>query len=164
MDAKQGLSEIFSQTKIEDVMNNEPIVIKESADLSEVQLKFKNFQLSHLLIVNDAYKLVGLISQKYLYKTQSPRKVLTDEMEYRPDVILDGDSFYEKETLDSFILRNVMMKSPFTLQPEDSLQDAFSNMAKKNLGCIPVVDKDLRIKGVLTDQAIVRYIASIIGG
>lgn len=45
-----------------------------------------------------------------------------------------------------------MTPSPYTCHPEDSLQRAASLMADHDCGCLPVIDADRRVTGVLTDR------------
>ncbi len=45
-----------------------------------------------------------------------------------------------------------MTPSPYTCRPEDSLQRAAALMAEHDCGCLPVVDADRRVSGVLTDR------------
>lgn len=153
--------EFLGKIKVGDVMKKEVVTLHEDDELSEAQEKFVTFRTSHICIVNNADKLVGLVSQKYLFKTQSPRKVISrDDMDYDPQLIVDGDTFYDRETLDSYILHHVMNKTPFTLTPDDPLTEAVVAMAKKNVGCIPVIDQNRKVKGILTDLVIVRFFAS----
>lgn len=154
-----SFNHFFTQAKVRDVMDTKVVTVREDDDFSVAQRKFVENHITHLVIVNNQYQLVGLISQKYIYKTQSPRKIIGDELEPDPGILLDGDSFYLKETLDSYILRNIMKKNPFVLTPDDSLAEVIINMAKKNLGCIPIVDANRKICGVVTSQEIVQYLA-----
>ena len=115
-----------------------------------------------MLVVDSNNKLVGLISQKYLYKVQSPRKLMNEEQAYVPGVLVDGDSVYNKEVLDGYILRQVMFKKPFTMSPEHTLAEAVLYMSSRNVSCIPVVDADHVVMGVVTNREIVNFIARIL--
>lgn len=154
----------FNATKIKDVMRSPVVTIHEDEDLSVAQIRFLNHHISHLLVLDRQNKLTGIISQKYLYKTQSPRKIMNEETKYVSGVIVDGESFYEKDMLDGYILRSVMNKNPYTMGSEESLGKAILMMEEKNLGCIPIVDANRQVLGVLTTQEIVHYIARSIRG
>jgi CBS domain-containing protein len=158
------LKPFFNTVKLKDAMRSPVVTIHEDEDLSVAQIRFLNHHISHLLVVDRKNSLVGIISQKYLYKTHSPRRILNEEMRYSSNVIVDGDSFYEKQALDGYILRSVMNKNPFTMGPEESLGLAILAMEEKNLGCIPITDKENQILGVLTTQEVVHYIAKLIHG
>ena len=128
----------------------------------QVQKNFMDHGLTHICVVDKDEKLVGLISQKYLYKAQSPRKIYGEGSDLSPELLIDGDSYYDKDVLDSYILRHVMRKNPETLSPEESLDVALSLMSKKKLGFVPIVDDKLKICGSLNDRGIVDYLAKVV--
>jgi len=157
----KSVQDLFKNTKLEEIMRTPVITVREDDEFSDAEKKFiSNHTINHLCVVNRENQLVGIISQKYIYKTQSPRKILGhEELDYSPDIMIDGDSFYHKDSLDSYILRSIMQKNPFTLKVDDSVADAIVNMNKRNLGCIPLIDDNKKIKGVLTNNEIVLFIA-----
>jgi predicted transcriptional regulator len=157
-----NLQELFSKVKIEDVMNKEVVSLYEDDDLSVAQVKFINHTISHLVVLNRRGQISGLISQKYLYKTHAPRKIINDSLAYDRNVILDGDSYYDKSSLDGYILRNVMKKDPFVMRPTDSVLSSIVEMSRQKLGCIPIVNKERSVVGILTSQEIVKFIAYVL--
>jgi CBS domain-containing protein len=163
-EAKETVDKLFDRVKIKDVMAKDVITVYEDDELSIAQQKFVENNIIYLVVINHEGKLVGLLSRKYLYKTLSPRKIVQEEMDYDPEIILEGDSFYEKESLDSYILYNIMSKHPFSLKPEDSLKIAIKAMADKKIGCIPIVDAKNHPCGVLSHQEIVYFISNLLKG
>ncbi|HBR15335.1 MAG TPA: hypothetical protein DD723_07320 [Candidatus Omnitrophica bacterium] len=153
------LKVLFEKIKIKDIMTTSFITIHEDARFSEAFEKFRDHHISHLLVIKGAKRLVGILSQKYLYKAQSPRKILSQDLAYGENILIDGDSFYDKETLDRYILSNIMQPRPYTLLPDDSVAAAITDMSKKNLGCIPIVDGRQDLCGVITDREIVHFVA-----
>jgi len=137
--------------------------INETDSLVLAYRMFKEKRLTHIMVVNDEKKLVGLISQKYLYKTVAPKKVIPgEELEIRPGILIDGDSFFTKELLDSYLLDSVMNKAPFTLTREDSVGVAIIAMNEKVLSCIPVINDDKVLEGMIMDRHIIEYISNIL--
>jgi predicted transcriptional regulator len=98
-----------------------------------------------LPVVNDAGVVTGLISQRDLYKIHSPRR------------LEDGSWFYDQETLDTFILKNVMHQDPFMLKADQSLKDALGPMVLSKFGCVTVVDKYNCPVGIITRVAILKF-------
>ncbi len=156
---KVQMADTFNMIKVGDIMLSPAVSVKENDDFSAVQKKFLENHLPYVCVTDDGQKLVGTISQKYLYKAQSPRKIIGDNPDYDPDIIVDGDSFYSKEVLDSYILSQIMNHIPFTMKHDQSLKEAIINMATKHLGCIPIVDESNKLSGVVTEQLIIKYIA-----
>jgi len=155
------LKNLFEKTLVREIMNSERIFVYEQDDVSQAHEKFTTHGLSHLMILNDREQLSGLITPKYLYKTHAPKKIIQDNLKYDPHMILDGDSYYMKESLDEYILRSVMKKDPFVLSPDDSLIEALKNMKSRNVSCIPIVDEEKKLLGTLTNQEVVNFIVQI---
>ena len=153
---------ILEKIKIKTIMNKDVIKVHEHDELSKAEEIFLAKRIYYLPVVNQYNKLVGLLSQKYLYKTHSPRKIDSDELAYRPDILIDGNAFYDKEALDSFFLRSVMLKNPFTLTEEDSVLTAIFEMAKRKIGCICIIDGEKKVCGMLTESDLVKLTAQIL--
>ncbi len=60
--------------------------------------------------------------------------------------------------LDRFILKNVMNKKLSTLLPSDTLGNVIDLMVSKKYGCIPIVDKNNILAGVMTQIDVLRAI------
>lgn len=163
------IKQLFQATPVKEIMEKEVSVVYDDSDFSAVQQIFKDTGAFYLLVINKDRKLEGLISHKFFYKTQSPRKFIDNEARYNPEfvtdpsVLLDWDSYYSKETLDSYILRNVMLKTPFTMTADEPVEKAISNMYKKNIGCIPVINVDKSVSGMITHNEIIKLLVKLIG-
>ena len=161
---EKNVRELLRETKIRDVMAANVKTLYEDDELSKAQEIFINNRVFYIPVVNRDDKLVGLMSHKYLYRTQSPRKFIEGSSFYEPGLLIDGDSYYDKETLNSYILHSMMQRDPYTMKPQDSLADAVLTMVKRNLGCIIVVDNDRKVIGMVTDREILFFTAKIIQG
>ena len=139
------LKEILKATRIKEIMATPAITIHERDEFHVVYDKFETYDIRHLPVINDAGTIVGLISQRQLFKVHSPRK------------LEDGSWYYDKEELDEFILKNVMEANPFTLRPEEDLHKALGLMVNSKLGCIPIVDDNRRPAGVLTRADFLKF-------
>ena len=159
--AKAAASLLVDLT-VGEMMHLDPIVIYSDESLSEALKCFTEKRIFYLPVVNRSRRLQGILTQKYLYKIRSPRRIIDETMEFNDKVIRDGDSFYEKETLDSYILSNIMFKTPFTMHPDDTAAEAILHMADKRLGCIPVVKDNAKICGVLTAEEVMLFLSKII--
>ncbi len=138
--------DFLKKTKIKDVMASPAITVNENDDFSKVHEKFELYDIRHLPVVRDGGALVGLITQRELFKIHSPRK------------LEDGRWFYDKDLLNSFILKNVMFKDIFTLKVEDSLYPAVEYMVSHKFGCIPIVDEHGFVKGIITRDDVLKFL------
>ncbi len=157
------IRDLFKSIKIEDCMANSPPTVSINDDLGEVEKIFITQRASHVCVVDVDKKIVGMISQKYLYKARSPRKILPGEIvEYNNHVIIDGDSCYDRETLNGYLIKDIMDGIVSTLQPQESLAKAIHEMARMNIGCIPIVNERSHVCGLLKESHIVKLLDGIL--
>ena len=159
---KKQIRDLMRDITINNIMTTRVFSIREDANLSQAVRLFTEQSLTHLPVVDENNKVIGLLSHMYVYKTQAPRRFVEGEMTAAKDMLVDGDSFYLKETLDRFYLKNVMKKDPQTLNLNESLAVAVHLMANKRIGCIPVVDDKKNLVGIVTNQDIINFMAMML--
>ena len=141
---------LLNKVRIDEIMTKKVIALGEGEPFSRVEEIFRESHIRHLPIVDGKFRLVGIITQRDLYRIQSPR---CDE---------DGNWFYDKEALDSHILKHVMTKNPMTLRSDNTVAEALLLMVDKKYGSIPIVDKDNILCGIITQIDILKIGAQII--
>ena len=143
------IQELLSSIKLKDVMTSPVITVPDWEDFHVIQDKFETYDIRHLPVVDDAGRLVGLISQRHLYKICSPHR------------LDNGGWHYDKDMLDSFILKRVMAQEPYVLKPHNTLNEAIKDMVKFKFGCIPIVDDFNRPVGIVTRDSILSFILTL---
>ena len=141
---------LLNKVKIEEIMTRNVISLKETDRFSLVEEKFREFRIRHLPIVNKENKLVGILTQRDLYRIQAPR------------LLEDGSWFYDQKSLDSHILKHVMTQNPTALKPHDTAASAVLLMAERKYGCLPVVQPDGSLCGIITQYDILKIAAQIL--
>lgn len=141
---------LLNKVKLIEIMIDKVISLNVEDSFSQVEEKFRKYHIRHLPIVNQDNKLVGIITQRDLYRISAPRR---DE---------EGNLIYDKETLDGYILKNVMTKDPFALSPNDTVASALLVMVDKKYGAIPIVDQFKTLVGIVTQVDILRIGARIL--
>jgi acetoin utilization protein AcuB len=136
------INEVLSSIKLKDVMTSPVITVQEWEDFHVVQDKLETHDIRHLPVVDGSDRLVGIISQRQLYKICSPHR------------IENGGWHYDKDILDAFILKRVMVQSLYVLKPENTLADAIKDMVQFKIGCIPIVDDSRSPVGIVTRDGI----------
>ena len=159
---KKLLKSYIENIFVEEVMEPNPVTVYEDDELSVVEKLFVDKSIYYIPVIDRNDQLVGLASRKYLYKTFAPRKILNDQMRFEPGIIVDGESFYDKEMLDLFILRSMMHKNPPTMGLKEKFSDAIQWMLKDHMGCIIIIDKSRKPKGILTSYSIVSFLGRIL--
>lgn len=130
---------------LKEVMVSPVVTVHRKDPFSAVEEKFRRKGIRHLPVIDDDGVLVGLVTQRDLYRTISPH--VTDEGPY-----------YDPEILNHFVLRHVMTKDPVTLAPEDPMSKAIEIMTRRKFSCIPVVDRNKKVVGIVTEIDVLRFV------
>ena len=158
LSADQAIQRFFKETKVSAIMMTPVRKVNVEDSLSKAEEMFTLYGISHLPVVDKKDKVVGILSHKYLYKIQSPRRFVGPEQDVSIDAIIDGDSYYWKETLDQFILANVMNSNHPIMNTDENVAQALMIMSQRKVGCISIVDDQNKLCGILTNQEIVNFI------
>src|SRR3989338_4126653 len=129
-----GVKRLLEEYKVKDIMTTPVQIVTESQTLSDVEKIFLSKRVNHVCVVDNDFRLRGLISQKYLYKTIAPRRILPgSRIDEDAQTIIDGTSFYDKRSLDGFFLTDIMQIFPTTLREDDAILKAVEFMVKKDI-------------------------------
>jgi len=115
--------------------------------LSKVWDLITMYGIRHVPLVNENNILQGIVTLRDLYKTVPMRK--TDE----------GAAFYNRDDLDRYILKYIMTEEVFTLSPDDPMSKAIDVMVNKKYGCVPLVENNNKLVGIVTHIDILRKVA-----
>ena len=137
---------MLKDTPLKEIMVTKVISVEAEEAFSHVEEKLRTNRIRHLPVVDKNKKLIGIITQRDLYRAASPRK--TEEGDY-----------YDKTQLDSFILKHFMTPNPLTLGPESKIAEAIDVMATRKYGCIPIIASDKTLLGVVTQVDILKFIS-----
>ena len=132
---------------LKDVMVSKPFTIGEDEPFSRVWDIFRIHKIRHLPVLDNARHLKGIITQRDLYRTISPYKTM------------DGNSVYNKTDLDRYILKHIMTKEVVVLSCNDTLGKAIEVIVQSKYGCIPIINKDRYLEGIVTQIDVLRAIA-----
>lgn len=141
---------LLQKVPVKEIMTSPVFSIHVDAPFSKVEEMFREQGIRHLPVVDERNVLVGLITQRDLYRMVSPRK------------LEDGGWYYDKEMLDDIILSRVMIDRPAVIHPEDSVGQALLMMVKGKYGCLPVVNEHQKLCGIITQVDILKTAAEIL--
>jgi len=130
---------------IKDIMIKSPITIHVDEPFRNVAEKLRTHGIRHLPVVDASHHVMGMVSERDLFRTVPPHR--TEE-----------GFCYEPGVLDSYILKRVMTPNPSVLKQDAPISKAVHLMTERRYGCIPVVDDDGAIVGVITPLDILKYI------
>jgi len=152
LNSRAAIKRLFSDTKIKNIMTKDVHTIHFKDKFSAIPKKFKEFGIRHLPVVDDLNRLVGLITQRQMYKIKSPRK------------LMDGEWYYDEVMLNNIILEHVMEKEVYFLDEDQSIGKALLKMVYSKFGSIPVVDHNHKICGIVTRRDLLKLAAEIYQG
>lgn len=144
-------------------MTSKPILAKPDMPLKEAIQILAEHQISGLPVVNDAGKLVGIISETDIIWQESgvtppPYITILDSVIY-----LENPSRYEKELHKALgqTVEEVMTTGQIaTITPNQSLSEAARLLNEKRVHQLPVLDEEGNVIGILTCGDIIRTMAA----
>ena len=129
--------------KVKDLMSKKLFTVGPEDMLDKVFYLFNFEAIRHLPVVEKG-KVVGVISDRDMKKVMGARKKIVTEK-------VDGTQF----TVHARRVRTIMDRGVTTIGPDDQAADAAAIMAKRKIGCLPVVKKD-KLVGMITSTDILR--------
>ncbi|MBR8827557.1 MAG: CBS domain-containing protein [Gomphosphaeria aponina SAG 52.96 = DSM 107014] len=146
---------------VADVMTQNPIMVKPETALPEAIKIMAENRIGGMPVVNEAGKLVGVISESDLMWQETgveppPYIMILDSVIY-----LQNPARYEKEIHKALgqTVGEVMSDHPITIKPEQGLREAAHLMHEKKIRRLPVVDEQGTVIGILTRGDIIRTMA-----
>lgn len=146
----RSTKKILNEVTVAEIMSAPVKTVVVGAPFSEVEEMFLDCRIRHLPIVNHFQELVGIITQKDLYRLISPRKVIEKTLEYDGDTILDGNAYYSKKVLNSYILKHVMTKNVCTLGLKNTVGEAIHAIVSNQISSVIIVDDSQKVLGIIT--------------
>lgn len=128
---------------IHEMMEAEVITIGQGELLGIAETKMRRFGIRHLPVVDGDGRIVGLFTQR-------------DLMRILPSRLREEDPV-DPEMLGRYAMKDVMKRDVETLSPADTLSAAVALMWDKKYGCVPIVDGDRRVVGILTAIDILQF-------
>lgn len=131
---------------IEEIMSKTVVTVNMDDSLKTVKEIFDKTRFHHLL-VTEADKLFGVISDRDLLKTLSPN-IGTIAETSRDTAALNRKA------------HQIMTRKPITLMAHADIFDAIKIFSHHKISCIPIVDKENRITGIISWRDILKKLDS----
>ena len=128
--------------QLKDIMQPKVVTVTADGSLWEVKMLFENTKFHHLLVTDDK-KLVGVVSDRDYLKAASPN------LNQQATTAADGATLNQR-------VSGIMSTQLKTLAAEDSILDAITLFNQANISCIPIVDHDMNIKGIISWRDIMK--------
>lgn len=127
---------------VEEFMNTDLITVREDDTLDLVSNLMDWRRIRHVMVEDRKGKLVGLISARQCMRYYAKRSI-------------------EKDQSDVVAVREVMVKKPVTVTPQDPISKALELMQQHQVSCLPVVIREELI-GVITESDFLSITSNLI--
>jgi CBS domain-containing membrane protein len=127
--------------KVADIMSRELVTLAEDDTLADARACMERGRIRHLPVVRDG-RLVGLVTH---------RDMLAASFSVFAEV-----SAREEKRLFSRIPVGELMHDVVSVSPESSVREAARLLLDNRFGCLPVVAKDGRLVGIVTEADFLR--------
>lgn len=131
-------------TTVETIMTEQVVTVEMDDPLSKIQDLFKAKPFHHLLVIDSAGALVGVVSDRDCIKAMSPF------------VGTASERTRDARTLKKRV-HQVMTYFPTTVEPTTTIEKAGRIMLEKSISCLPVLDDDKAIVGIVTIKDVLGY-------
>ena len=132
-----------------DVMSRKLVTVTEKDVLETAEYGMHRLHFRHLPVVDAHGKLVGLLSHGDLLHAAS--STLSDMEAERNELILQQP------------IRRIMQREVLTVQPTDSLIEAGKVLWESKIGCLPVVNDQGDLLGIITKSDFIRIALNLLG-
>jgi CBS domain-containing membrane protein len=120
---------------VEDIMTHEVLTLEADASLIQVDDLMKRHRMRHVPVVQGR-KLVGLVSHRDLIRAFAWQS--------------------SNSTRSMLGLPDIMTREVETVTPQDSVQTAIDRLLEKRFGCLPVVNEQRELVGIVTESDLLR--------
>jgi CBS domain-containing protein/RNA polymerase-binding transcription factor DksA len=130
-------------------MSGDPVSLEPSASALEALELMVDHGIRHLPVVDARRRVVGVVTIDDL------RSALPFAVSHRAP-----PSPAERELASESPVSEVMTYAPVTLGEESSLEEAASAMAERRIGCLPIVDGDGCLAGLLSETDVLQALVT----
>ncbi len=129
--------------RVSDIMTRDVFPLKSNQTLNVVRLLMRTADVRHVPILDNNEHFVGLLSHR-------------DLLAHSISKLADIDPLEQSE-LDRLIpIKDVMRTEIATTTAATDLKEAIADMLENKFGCLPVIDDQGHLVGIITDEDIKR--------
>jgi CBS domain-containing protein len=147
---------------VADVMSHNPILVRPQTPLKEAIQILAEKRISGLPVIDDAGKLVGIISETDLMWQETGVTPPAYIMILDSVIYLQNPGTYERDLHKALgqTVGEVMSKNPVAISPDKSLREAAQLIQNHKVQRLPVLDNGGKVIGILTRGDIIRAMAT----
>jgi acetoin utilization protein AcuB len=140
--------------KVEDIMTEQVVCLSEQDKLAEAMKVMQKGRFRHVPVVDKEMKLLGIISDRdilrHLPMLSRQQKIKSKVFRSRLFDVDPDDSSLELP------LSRIMSSHVFYVLPSCSFYEAIKMLDENKISCLPVVDEEQKIQGIITVTDVMR--------
>jgi CBS domain-containing membrane protein len=133
----------MSNLRVRDLMTSNAVAVGLDEPVTTIRELMSERNIRHVPVVDDDKVVVGLVSERDLLRRT-----------FGPDA--DLPLSLQRDVMTAIKTRDVMTWEVDTVAPDEDLASAAQVMLDNKYGCLPVVDEDGSLIGILTEADFVR--------
>lgn len=136
---------------VKDCMTRHPIIIAPSTKATEAQQIMAANHIRHLPVASTGKRLEGLVTRTRLT--------------FKPDMLGSLNMWEISRQLSNLTVKDVMVKKDnvHTIASDRTIERAAKIMADHRVGCLPVIDNDGSIEGIITEVDVLHSYQEMMG-
>ena len=124
-------------TELKTAQSGDPVAV-----INEI---FNEFRIHHVPVINEENEVVGIVSKSdFLYLLRG----FTDN---------NVDTYIREAKLRSFKVNEIMVEQVETIAEQDPIQKAVAILSENRFRCLPVVDNNNHLVGIVTPNDILNF-------
>ena len=133
-----------TEIPIREIMTTDLVTIGKKVTVEEIKQKFKIYKFHHLLVTGKENQLAGIISKGDFYR-----------FIYNLSTQTTGKT-WSKKKMQSVRAKDLMTRTPYVLDPEDTIRLAADMLLSNKFHAIPVVEAG-EVVGIVTTFDLLAY-------
>jgi CBS domain-containing membrane protein len=133
----------MSNLRVRDLMTSNAVAVGLDEPVTTIRELMSERNIRHVPVLDDDKAVVGLVSERDLLRRT-----------FGPDA--DLPLSLQRDVMTAVKARDVMTWEVDTVAPDEDLASAAQAMLDNKYGCLPVVDEDMSLIGILTEADFVR--------
>jgi acetoin utilization protein AcuB len=136
---------------VKERMTRHPIIIAPSTKAIEAQQIMAENNIRHLPVASDGKRLEGLVTR--------------NRLSLKPDILGSLNMWEISRQLSNLTVKDVMVKreNVFTITANRTIERAAKMMADHKIGCLPVLDADGMVEGIISEVDVLHSYQELMG-
>ena len=132
-------------------MTQKVITTGPEADVFDAYEKMTQNRIRHLPVIDADGRLIGIVTDRDI-RSALPYSMIKDPVRTA-----------EAEKVKNLKVMDIMTADPKTIGPHHTIQDALVLIQELRVGALPVVDKERKLKGILSVRDLLRAFINVLG-